>query len=410
MSLIDVRIFSPTDPLGIVPGGIDTFIRGMIKWAPEDIRISLVGMTTDNEERPPRRWMRCALGGRDFDFYPAVHVANAGSRSRVPLSLRYTAAIAMTRSAVLQDFSVFDFHRIEPELVFRGDPRPKNAFFHSDPTLIRNPNSSILWKHAPKLYDRIERNAVARFSSIWCVRTEVVELMRARYQQKRDVINFVPTWVDTEIFSPLPDDDRARTRQELAVAYALDKNAAWIVSVGRLDTEKDPRLLVAAFARLAQEDPGLHLLIIGDGTLRASVKRQIDSASLGGRVHLLGLMGSGEIARILAASDVFALSSAYEGMPMAVLEALGSGLPVATTDVGEVRRVVRPGINGAIAANRSVEAFSACLKDAVLNRRRYLGAPAVAAIQDYRPSGVLEPVFDNYRELAAQFAFRRGRP
>ena len=52
MSASRVRIFYPADPVGVVPGGIDTFIRGILKWAPEDIEFSLIGMTTDAVERP----------------------------------------------------------------------------------------------------------------------------------------------------------------------------------------------------------------------------------------------------------------------------------------------------------------------------------------------------------------------
>src|SRR5688500_17011909 len=113
MSTIRVRIFYPADPVGIVPGGIDTFIRGIVKWAPEDIEFSLVGMTTDPVARPVGRWTRCSLGRREFDFFPAVWVANAGDRSYVPLSLRYTTAVALAPRAVYQDFDIVELHRIE---------------------------------------------------------------------------------------------------------------------------------------------------------------------------------------------------------------------------------------------------------------------------------------------------------
>ena len=45
----------PADPLGAIPGGIDTFIRGMLRWAPEDLEISLLGATTDVIKRPVRK-------------------------------------------------------------------------------------------------------------------------------------------------------------------------------------------------------------------------------------------------------------------------------------------------------------------------------------------------------------------
>src|SRR5687768_10209213 len=120
MSIIRVRIFYPADPVGIVPGGIDTFIRGIIKWAPQDIEFSLIGMTTAPAERPVGRWTLCSLGRREFDFFPVVHVAEAGKRFFLPLSLRYTLATAFASTAVRKNFDIFEFHRIEPGLLFTG--------------------------------------------------------------------------------------------------------------------------------------------------------------------------------------------------------------------------------------------------------------------------------------------------
>ena len=88
MKRTHVRTFYPADPVGIVPGGVDTFIRGILKWAPADLEFSLVGMTTDVQSRPLGRWTRCSLGRCEFDFFPVVRVADAGQRSRVPQSVR----------------------------------------------------------------------------------------------------------------------------------------------------------------------------------------------------------------------------------------------------------------------------------------------------------------------------------
>ena len=400
MDIVRVRTFYPADPAGIVPGGVDTFIRGMIKFAPEDIHFSLIGMTTDTNARPLKKWTRCNVGGRDFCFFPVVHVTDAGKRSRIPLSLRYTLAVASAYRTLRQNFDIFEFHRIEPALLFKRDPRPKNAFFHTNMSAVRDPNTDMIWRYAPSLYEYIERGAIARLSSIWSVRIDAVETMRNLYPRLRDNINFIPTWVDTEVFSPRTVDTRVKGRAELAATHGLDPSAVWIVSVGRLDHSKDPELLVSAVSRLVAEGENVNLLLVGDGVLRETIQSRAKDAGILTKVSLLGLKSPEQVAQTLTCSDVFALSSAYEGMPMALLEALGCGLPVATTDVGEVRRVVSSGVNGTISINRTVEAFSACLTDVVRNRLRYGGKPAIQAIQRFRPSEVLEPVYENYRKLA----------
>ncbi len=400
MTPVRVRIFYPADPLGVVPGGIDTFLRGLMKWAPSELDFSLLGMTTDPAARPLGRWTRCDLGRRDFAFQPLVAVADAAARSRVPLSARYTWALLRGGAALREGFDVIDLHRLEPGLLLRGDARPKNAFFHQDPVVVRAAQSDIVWRRAPWAYERMEGAVVPRLASAWCVRDSGVATLARRYPAQAQQIRFISTWVDTEIFHLRAPDERAALRAQLGAELGLAAATQRIVSVGRLDAQKDPVLMFEAFARLVAAGRDVAWLVVGDGVLRAELQARVQREGLAGRVHFLGLKSAAQIALVLAAADVYALSSAYEGMPMALLEALGSGLPVASTDVGEVRRAVLPGVNGAIAAERSAPAFAAALAVVLDAAAHYGGAPAVKAIQPYQPAQVLAPVYENYLRLA----------
>ena len=397
-----VRIFYPADPVGIVPGGIDTFIRGLIKWAPPDLSFSLVGMTTDRQARPLGQWTRCHLGReRPFDFFPAVAVADAGGRGKLPLSLRYTVALRRRLAELAQGFDVMDFHRPEPSLLFHDDPRPKNAYFHQDPGDVSQKKSDMLWRHMPGLYQRMEARTLTHFDSIWCVRESGVATLRERYAGPSDRVRFIPTWVDTEQFHPVPEAQRQRLRARLAQDHGIDPSAQWIITVGRLDTQKDPNMMFEAFHKLAKRRP-VAWLVVGDGVLRGELERRIAAAGLGRQVHLLGLKGPAQVADLLRAADLYALSSAYEGMPMALLEALGSGLPVVTTGVGEVARVVRPEVNGLITRNHEPEVFAAALLQGLENASGWRGAPALRAIRDYQPGVVLASAYESYRQLGAR--------
>lgn len=407
MTATHVRIFYPADPLGVVPGGIDTFLRGLIKWAPTDIEFSLVGMTTEPQLRPPGCWTRCRIGQREFDFFPVLTVDDAGGRGRIPLSLRFSLGLRRYRRAIDGDFDVFDFHRPEPGLLFKADQRPKNAYFHNDPETIRSPQSDNLWRRLPGIYEGIERRACAGFSSLWCVRESGVETLRRRYPDLAEHINFIPTWVDDEVFNVVDDQVRQGLRGEVAMRHGLDADSQWMISVGRLDTQKDPLLLLAAFARLRAEGRRVEWLVVGDGVLRAEMQRTVASAGLVAGVHFLGLRSPAQIAELLRAADVYALSSAYEGMPMALLEALGCGLPAAVTDVGEVRRVVHPGLNGAIATGRDEKAMAQALAEVLDNAAFWRGVPASTAVAAYQPAKVLVAAYDNYRRLGAEHARMR---
>jgi glycosyltransferase involved in cell wall biosynthesis len=94
------------------------------------------------------------------------------------------------------------------------------------------------------------------------------------------------------------------------------------------------------------------------------------------------------------------LTSAYEGMPIAVLEALGCGLPVIATGVGEVSRVVRHGVNGLVVQQRTPEAIASAILDLLSGVSLFRGKPCTEAVRGYVPQEVLRPVYQNYRALA----------
>jgi glycosyltransferase involved in cell wall biosynthesis len=379
---------------------VDTFIRGLIKWAPADIEFSLVGMTTDETARPLGRWTRCDLGRRQFDFFPVVKVDEAGGRSRIPLSLRFSWGAFQNRRACAGDFDAYEFHRVEPALLYLKDARPKNAFFHQDMAVIRTEQKAdILWSRLPSIYFSLESRVARSLSSAWCVREQGAESLRVRYPFLAAHIHFTPTWVDTEVFFPLPDAGRRQLRAETEDAFDLDPAAFRIVTVGRLDTQKDPDLLLSAVGKLVAEGANVELMFIGDGVLRTKLEQRVADEGLARRVRFLGLRSATEIARYLQAANCFALSSAYEGMPMALLEALGAGIPVVTTQVGEVRRVVVNGVNGEVTQDRTLESFAAGLDQIRRNATKYTVAQCTSSVEPFTPSRVLAPVYENYRLL-----------
>ena len=385
--------------MGVVPGGVDTFLRGLIKWAPPDLEFSLVGMTTDPLARPAGRWTVCRLGERTFQFFPVVTVRNSGGRGWLPLSFRYTLATWWHRAKLQSGFDVFDFHRPEPSLLFLADQRPKNAYFHNDPQTIGSRQSDNLWRRLPALYQTLENYTVASLSSAWCVRETGVQTLRQRYPELASTIRFIPTWVDADVFNCVNPQTRSDLRHALARTHGLDINAQWLITVGRLDTQKDPLLMLSAFAALRALGREVIWLVVGDGVLRPDLTEATVQTQLRSHVHFLGLQPQSAIADLCRASDVYALSSAYEGMPMALLEALGCGLPAAVTDVGEVRRVVLPGLNGAISAARDVPAFTQALVQVLDNAANWRGPAAQAAVNDYQPAKVLTVAYANYRKL-----------
>ena len=261
-----IGIFYPSDPAGHVPSGIDSFVKGILKFAPPDLEYLLFGATSDAAARPVGRvdrtaracarrhascrWSRCRPTERE-----------GGSHSPFGTSRRCGCAL---RGGAAARLNILDFHRIEPLLLFGADPRPKNLLMHQDMSVVRDKNSDILWRHAPGVYEYFERRLLRRTDRVYCVRQSAVDRYRAVYPEIAARIQFIPTWVDTEVFHPAATTAEARPCARSTVGRSgVTPEARLLVFVGRLDRQKDPLLLLDAFARCAATDPSLHLVVIG---------------------------------------------------------------------------------------------------------------------------------------------------
>jgi glycosyltransferase involved in cell wall biosynthesis len=134
---------------------------------------------------------------------------------------------------------------------------------------------------------------------------------------------------------------------------------ATLLSVGRFRPPKDFTTLVRAMAAL---EPGTaRLRIAGDGPDRASLEREIATLDLHETVELLGTRT--DVDELLAAADVFVLSSDSEGLPMSVLEAMAAGLPVIASAVGGVPELVVDKETGALVPPRDSQALAAAIRE-----------------------------------------------
>jgi len=103
-----------------------------------------------------------------------------------------------------------------------------------------------------------------------------------------------------------------------------------IVTCGRLTEQKNHKLLINAFAKVQKAFPFAVLKIYGEGTLREELQGQIDALDLNEKVFLMG--ATNNVAKALETADLFVLSSDYEGMPNALMEAMAAGVPCISTD------------------------------------------------------------------------------
>lgn len=126
-----------------------------------------------------------------------------------------------------------------------------------------------------------------------------------------------------------------------------------IISVGRLYPQKNQEMMIRAFAKVADEFPDWQLVIYGEGPLRAELEFLVSSFKLHDRVLLPGRTEN--VIEELRKSKIFCMSSDYEGLSNAMIEAICVGLPVVTTKVSGTEELIRDGDNGFVVAIGDVE-------------------------------------------------------
>jgi glycosyltransferase involved in cell wall biosynthesis len=189
-------------------------------------------------------------------------------------------------------------------------------------------------------------------------------------------------------------EERVKWREE----KDLSPDAVVFTCVGRLEPQKNPLLLLQAFAEL--EDPRAHLVLSGDGSLREQLKTYAQVHKLCDRVHLIGKQNN--IPSVLAASDIFVLASNWEGNPLAVMEAMAAGLPVIATGVGGIPELLQSGEQGLLVQAGDRRGFAAAMKTLLhhAETRQAMGRAAqTRAMREFRVERMVEGYANLYREM-----------
>jgi len=188
----------------------------------------------------------------------------------------------------------------------------------------------------------------------------------------------IPNGIDTQRFW------RPESRSTWRYQNGFRDEDLLVVSVGRLERQKNPSALVSAMESV----PRAHLLMVGQGSLQANFQGRE-------RVHLLGVRN--DVPEILAAADIFALASDWEGLPLAIIEAMAAGLPVVATSVGCIPEVVQHGRTGLLVSPGNQAELIDALNTLAQNRvlRLQMGRAGRRSVRSFS----LEAMTSAYEEL-----------
>ncbi len=227
----------------------------------------------------------------------------------------------------------------------------------------------------------------------WAVSEQVLGTMWPSRRAKTEVLIH---GIDTSA-APADEDARERVRSELGIAD--DEVVA--ITVGNLRRNKDYPNLMAAAKIARRQEPKLRFIAVGQGPLESDIRQRHADLDLSDGFQLLGFRR--DVPNLMAASDLFVLGSAHEGLPVAIMEAFAAGLPVVATRVGGVPQQVRDDREGFVVPPGDPDALAAALvmvaQDPELRFRLAEAAQIRASDYDIRTAVVAQEKV--YAEVAA---------
>lgn len=174
----------------------------------------------------------------------------------------------------------------------------------------------------------------------------------------------VANGVDCALFEEIPVAQRAALRAE----FGLDERARVVLCVGTLRRAKGHRYLIEAAARLKPVLEHVVYLFLGEGSTRQELEEQIRTLGLEGTVRLLGARR--DVAAVLSLAEVFVLPSLWEGLPIALLEAMAMGRPCVATRVAGTVEVLTDGETGVLVPPEDPESLAQGIRGLLGDRDR----------------------------------------
>jgi L-malate glycosyltransferase len=205
--------------------------------------------------------------------------------------------------------------------------------------IVCTEHSHFEFETNPSLWKMVH-NLPKKIPAFTVISQELRNFFSSRCRMPESEIKLIYNGVDEHRFAP---GARTVSIKDITGNAPFEKV---IVAVGRLADAKDYPNLLASLHLLKKEGINACCIIVGDGELRASLEKEIIALNLSDRAFIAGTRT--DVENIMKGADCYVLSSKHEGLPISLLEAMSSGLPVVATQVGGVSEVVSNEINGLV--------------------------------------------------------------
>lgn len=220
--------------------------------------------------------------------------------------------------------------------------------------------------------ERIHAWVVNRFATRLVAVSRRVQKEAVQAGIRKDKIVVIPNGVQ---LPPIDPQATAQIRTEVGA-----QNSALVLAAGRMTYQKAHTFLLKAAALVLEKHPDTVFALAGDGPLRTELEVEAQQLGIAGQVIFLGIRS--DLAQCMAAADIFALPSRWEGLPLVLLEAMGMGTAVVATLVEGVDEVIQDQENGLLVAPEDAEGLASAL-NRLLNDKAFccqIGAAAQTTV------------------------------
>ena len=218
-------------------------------------------------------------------------------------------------------------------------------------------------------YGAVDRLALRNYSAVVAVSEDVKRiLLESRVDLNK--IYLIRNGIDVESFLNVTPSLRE------------DRDTTMIGWVGRLSHEKGPDIFIRAAAQVLRECPDLVFILVGDGPLKADLEALANEIGISANVRFMGRRE--DMAAVYASIDLLVCSSRQEGLPMAILEGMASGVPWIATAVGDVPTLIKDGHNGLLVPIGDIEGLASGVLRLATNPdiRKQFGLAARQTVKD----------------------------
>lgn len=304
------------------------------------------------------------------------------------LKLSYTCVKQISQYIVERGINIIHSHNYKSDLYAFA----ASVFSRKKVGLVASNHNWILNSSREWWYKRMDSIIMNRFNALVAISSEIKEeMIDAGVSAKKIIV----------IMNGIDYDECARTlgRVEARKQLAIKDSDFVVGCVASLTPEKNHKDLIQAISIASQSIPQIKLVLIGDGPKKNEIENNILSNGLKENVLMIG--SRDDVRNLYKAFDVFALASHREGLPMVLLEAMASGVPVIATSVGSIPEVIQDGENGILIMCGDIEKLIQAIISLFLQNgiRAIMGKNGAVTVQQKYSS---ERMFKEYERLYEQ--------